>query len=260
MKLDYATLISPYSFSIKKIGNIKSPTLKEIWNPEITYQKYNIYLSFLSVDIKTYCNQIDVSKSGWYQSLSEEDKLNINMFDLINFDENLQNIFSEIFSFFFEENVIWDNENKLFITFVDYDENGQIIPIGTIYKDIFWELCDVILQRCGINRSDTNIDISKVKNKRALKILNKIKKAKEKLSKTTQNMDEIELPNLISSIAVKSNSLNFINIWNLTVYQLYEQFKKEQTNVYFDIQKMSVAAYGNKENTFKGNEWYKNEN
>lgn len=73
-------------------------------------------------------------------------------------------------------------------------------------------------------------------------------------------MDEIELPNLISSIAVKSNSLNFINIWNLTVYQLYEQFKKEQTNVYFDIQKMSVAAYGNKENTFKGNEWYKNEN
>ena len=58
MKLDYATLISPYSFSIKKIGNIKSPTLKEIWNPEITYQKYNIYLSFLSVDIKTYCNQI----------------------------------------------------------------------------------------------------------------------------------------------------------------------------------------------------------
>ena len=147
---------------------------------------------------------------------------------------------------------------KIFITFVDYDENGQVIPIGTIYRDIFEELRDVILQRCGINRSDTNIDMSKVKNKRALKILNKIKKAKEKLSNNTQGTDEIDLPNLISSIAAHSNSLNFTNIWDLTIYQLYEQFKKEQTKVYFDIQKISVAAYGNEKNTFKGDEWYKN--
>ena len=258
MRLDYADLISPYPFPIKKIGNVKSPTLKEIWNPKVTYQKYNIYLAFISMDVKTYCEKIDVSKSKWYQSLSDNDKLNINMFDIILEDESPRDTFLEIFNFFFEENVMWDNENKLFITFVNTDENGQIIPIGTINKDIFGELCDIILQRCGINRSDTNIDMSKVKNKRALKILNKIKKAKEKLSNNTQTSEEIELPNLISSIAAKSNSLNFTNIWDLTIYQLYEQFKKEQTNVYFDIQKMSVAAYGNEKNTFKGDEWYKN--
>ena len=120
------------------------------------------------------------------------------------------------------------------------------------------ELCDIILQRCGIIRSDIITDMSKVKNKRALKILGKIKKAKQKLSKSNNSYVDTDLPNLISAIAAKSNSINLINIWDLTVYQLFEQFKKEQTNVYFDIQKMSVAAYGNKKNTFKGNEWYKN--
>lgn len=258
MRLDYAALISPYPFPIKNIGNIKSPALKEIWNPKVTYQRYNIYLAFLSMDVKTYCEKIDSSKSEWYQSLSDNDKLNINMFDIITASESARDTFLETLNFFFEENVIWDNESKLFITFADYDKNGQIIPIGTIYRDIFEELRDIILQRCGINRSDTNIDMSRVKNRRALKILNKIKKAKEKLSNNTQNTDEIDLPNLISSIAVHSNSLNFTNIWDLTIYQLYEQFKKEQTNVYFDIQKISVAAYGNEKNTFKGDEWYKN--
>jgi hypothetical protein len=210
------------------------------------------------MDVKTYCERIDSSKAEWYQSLPNDDKLNINMFDIIAGSESVRDTFVETLNFFFEENVIWDNESKLFITFVDYDENGQVIPIGTIYRDIFEELRDIILQRCGINRSDTNIDMSKVKNKRALKILNKIKKAKEKLSNNTQGTDEIDLPNLISSIAAHSNSLNFTNIWDLTIYQLYEQFKKEQTKVYFDIQKISVAAYGNEKNTFKGDEWYKN--
>ena len=69
----------------------------------------------------------------------------------------------------------------------------------------------------------------------------------------------MDLPNLVTAVAVKSNSINFTNIWDLTIYQFYEQVKKEQVGVYFDIQKMSVAAYGNTKNTFKGNEWYKNE-
>ncbi len=258
MKLDYATLISPFSFFIHNVGNIKSPSLRDIWNPSVTYQKYNLYISFLSMDIKTYCEQIDISKLEWYQSLTEENKLSINMFDIISNSENLQNMFSDIFNFFLEEKVIWNNEKKLFITFNIYDEKNPPIPVGTIRKEIFLELCDIILQRCGIIRSDIITDMSKVKNKRALKILGKIKKAKQKLSKSNNSYVDTDLPNLISAIAAKSNSINLINIWDLTVYQLFEQFKKEQTNVYFDIQKMSVAAYGNKKNTFKGNEWYKN--
>jgi len=257
MKLDYGTLISPLPLYIEKVGNIRSPTLRDIWNPKITYQKYNTYILYLLMDIKTYCEQIDISKLEWYKSLSDEDKLNTNIFDFIIENSFLQNTFSEIFNFFFEENVIWNNDNKVFVTFNDCNENGSIIPFGIIHKETFLKICDIILQRCGVNHSDTNIDMSKVKNKRALKILGKIKKAKENFHKKS-DMSDIDLPNLITAIAVKSNSINFTNVWDLTIYQLFEQFKKEQSNVFFDIQKMSVAAYGNSKNSFKGNEWYKN--
>lgn len=115
----------------------------------------------------------------------------------------------------------------------------------------------MILQRCAINRSDADTDVTHVKNKRAREILEKLQRGRQSISKKATHDKELELPNLITALAAKSNSINFINIWDLTIYQFYEQFKKEQANVYFDIQKMSVAAYGNAKQTFKGNEWYK---
>lgn len=274
MKLDYATLISPYPFYLERIGGIKSPTLKAIWNPDITYQTYQMYITLLLMTPENYCKQADISMQNWYQSLSEEEQQHLNMMDFIANNKNLQSSYTKMFNFFFVENVFWDNKNQVFFLTQDnvfYDETNQFFYLhnnkkektptdnfGLIHRNIFVDLCDIILQRCGIIRSDTDTDTSKVKNKRALEILKKLKKGRENISKTSNNDKDINLPNLIASVAVKSNSINFTNIWDLTVFQLYEQFKKEQTNVYFDIKKMSVAAYGNEKNTFQGNEWYKN--
>lgn len=47
--------------------------------------------------------------------------------------------------------------------------------------------------------------------------------------KSSHNKD-MELPNLVTAVAVQSNSINFINIWDLTIYQFYEQFKKTGTH------------------------------
>ena len=124
----------------------------------------------------------------------------------------------------------------------------------------FSGLCDIILQRCGVERKDYDVDASKIKNKRAMEILNKIHRGRQAASGKSSHNKDMELPNLVTAVAVQSNSINFTNIWDLTIYQFYEQFKKEQVGIYFDIQKMAVAAYGNSKNTFKGNEWYKNEN
>ena len=83
-----------------------------------------------------------------------------------------------------------------------------------------------------------------------------LKRGRKNFHKTSKRNKAIEIPNLISSIAAKSKSLNYTNIWKLTVYQLYDQFKREQMGEFLDIQKTSVAAYGNKEKQFKGNKWY----
>lgn len=256
MKLDYATLISPYPFYIKNVGGIKSPTLREIWNPTVTYQGYQMYLALLLATPQKYCEHVMPSVMEWYQSLSEQEKLNVNMMDIIVMDKALQISYCKMLNFFFEEDVVWSNEDNLFITYKDVDEQGQIIPIGLIHRNIFTDLCDIILQRCGIVRSDIDTDASKVKSKRALEILKKLQRGREKAAKTSVNDKDTELPKLITAVAVKSKSINFTNIWDLTLFQFYEQFKKEQTNVYFDISATQVAAYGNEKKTFKGNEWY----
>lgn len=253
MKLDYSILISPFPFYLAQIGSVKSPTLREIFSPEVTYEGYNLYLSLLLMTPQTYFEKVNPSKAEWYQSLSDEQKCNLTMFDLITADSNLQSSFSKIFNFFLTETVIWSHEDNAFLTFREKNQ------VGSIHKNAFQELCELILQRCSIQVSDLDTAPSKIKSKRALEIFHKLQKGRQHSIKNSKQDQSMELPNIITSVAVKSNSINFTNIWDLTVYQLMEQFKREQMNVYFDIQKMSVAAYGNEKHTFKGDEWFKTE-
>lgn len=257
MKLDYATLISPYSFYIPNIGHIKSPTLREIWHPDITYQKYSAFLSIFLITPLSYCESINKAKLEWYTSLSYKDRLKVSMMDFIRDDITLQKNYCIAFTFFLEENVVWDESRSVFITYFENKDKSNIVPVGVIHSGIFSELCDIILQRCGINRNDIDIDISNAKSKKAIQTALKLQAGRKSSQK---NDKDTELPKLITAISAKSNSLNYTNIWDLTVYQLQEQFKYECSNVYFDIQKMSVAAYGNEKKTFKGTEWYKHDN
>ncbi|MGN0430788.1 MAG: hypothetical protein ACI4EQ_00350 [Lachnospiraceae bacterium] len=256
MRLDYASLLSPFPFLIEKVGSIKSPLLREIWNPKITYQGYNMYLSLLFLTPQTYYEQMAPSQGDRYQSLSEEEKAKVCMFDLIADNAGLRDAYLKMLDFFLVEHVLWNPESKVFLTFTGAEDDS--LPVGVIHRGIFSELCDIILQRCGIDRKDADMDISKTQNKKALEIVNKIKKGRQAAGGRKVPDKAMELPNLICAVAAKSNSLNFTNIWDLTVFQLYEQFKREQANVYFDIQKMTVAAYGNKQNSFTGSEWFKN--
>lgn len=253
MKLDDSILISPYPLCLTGIGSIKAPTLREIFSPEVTYQGYQMYLSLLLMDPRTYFERINPSTSGWYHALSDQQKSSLTMFDLIISDPDLQSSYSNLFHFFLTEDVIWSQKDNCFLTFQEKN------PVGSIHKDIFDKVRGLILQRCGIQVSDLDTAPAKVKSKKASAILEKLQKGRQRLAKKYQPDKSMELPNIITSVAVKSNSINFTNIWDLTVYQLMEQFKREQLNVYFDIQKMSVAAYGNEKHTFKGDEWFKTE-
>lgn len=252
LKLDYSILISPYPLRLEKIGQIKSLTLGEIFSPSVTYSVYSSYLSFLFLTPDTYYEEIAKSKLNWYRSLSPDKKNEITTFDLICNDVSLQNTYAKMFNLFFVEDVFWDNINQVFM--VTQNKEGKNITVGVIHKNIFNELCDIILQRCAISR-DSNYDNATIKSKKVRSILDKFKKGRRGRKPSKRNKS-IEIPNLISSIAAKSKSINYTNIWQLTVYQLYDQFKREQEDVFLDVLKTSVAAYGNKDKRFKGNEWY----
>ncbi|WP_143322878.1 hypothetical protein [Clostridium sp. HBUAS56010] len=284
MKLEYADLISPYPYKLMVqldqnlllIGSIKSPTLKEIWNPDITYSRYHGFIGLLLMNPQKYCETNKPEMLEWYNSLSEEEQKHINMMYFIEKDIELQQLYVKMLNFFFCETVFWESEYKVFFVIgdgINYDakkhkfytigDNGILIDsnkFGYITGNILTIVCNIILQRCGIPILETDVDLSKVKSKKARDIIKKLKLGKKKSNENSRLNKDDELPNLITAISVKSNSINFTNVWDLTVYQFYEHFKREQGNVLFDIYSARVAAHGNEDKSFIGNEWYKTGN
>lgn len=223
-----------------------SPTLRSISSIG-GYDTYQYYLSILLLDLKTYLNMI--GKPEQYNLMSDQDKLNFSIFDLLILNEQSCLLLQDILNFFVKENVVYSQGNKNYIV----KENEQIV--GMITKDNYSSICDLICQRNCIKSNQE--DLSKIKSKKALEILKKIKKGraeKEKISKADKNM---ELGNIISAVANKSQSLNMLNIWDLTIFQIWDCFARLNNNNMYDIQSMSVAAWGDKDNHFDATAWFK---
>lgn len=85
-------------------------------------------------------------------------------------------------------------------------------------------------------------------------------KAKEKENKRKAQKDfyNMSLPNIISATAAKNPGLNIINIWDATLFQLYDQFEKAQNDDAHYMNSVRVAVWGDEKNQFDPSLWYKN--
>lgn len=282
MKLDYSDLISPYPYRLVLeanhnpivIGGIKSPTLKEIWNPEITYNGYQMFIGLLLMNPQKYCEQIKPEKLDWFNSLNEDEQSRLSIMQLIKEDSMLQHSYERLLNFFFEETIFWDSVNEIFFVIgngVYYDNEKQIFytlsedggkvvtnNFGYITGGIWPLVCDIILQRCGVN-SDKETEKPKFKNKMAEYIWNKQHTSTNKA--TVKSDKYLELPNIISSYSSFNHSnIGILNIWDMTVFQLYDQFQRERFNNYYDISKYQVGYYGDKDSKFDCDKWLKSIN
>lgn len=270
MKLDYFSLISPEPIKIYHIGSIISPTLREV--SKITYPVYLSYVNVLLMDLKTYYEMLDKSPEQYflgmtedeknsilnvkleYDSLNEEEKSKITFFDVMRFDKRMIESLLNALNFFVEDTVEYSVDNNVFATYsgaVD-KENNQIIT-GYIHRDNYYDFVDLILQRINVSKEIT-VENTKVKNKTAEKILAKLQKgAKAKKQKSDKKM---ELGNIISSLSSHHNSINIVNVWDLTVYQLYDQFTRQRYDDSYNITSMSVAAWGDKDKKFDDTMWF----
>lgn len=246
MKLEYFDLLSPEPIYIQKVGGIISPKLRDI--SSIGINTYQYYLNILLMDLKTYF--IMIGQQEQYEVLSEEDKNQMNIFDLFTVDNNSTNLLQAVLNFFIKEDVIYSNEHKVFWVQKDNEVTG------IISKEIYPQICDVICQRNCI-KSNQEEDLSKIKSKKALEIMKKLQKGRTEKAKHSRADKNMELGNIISAVANKSQSLNILNIWDLTVYQLWDCFSRLSNNSVYDIQSMSVAAWGNKDNYFDATAWFK---
>ena len=119
------------------------------------------------------------------------------------------------------------------------------------------DIRSVILQFCNI-QDDTEVAPVKFKNARAKEIYEKIQKKKaekKKISAMSKESLSMTLPNLISAVAAFSPTYNLLNIWQLTVYQLYDEFSRLSDKIQLSVFGQRWAAWGT--DNFDFSVWYR---
>lgn len=157
-------------------------------------------------------------------------------------------MYTEIFNFFFLQEVIFDEKKKFFLLF----EETKLI--GCINKDNYDDVVNIILKINAVNVDKAEKTL-KFKNKRAKEIYMKLQQDPSLKKENNKNEKKMKLGNIISSMSGRRN-LNIENIWNITIFQLYDQFHREQKNEMYNIQANSVSIYGDKDNKFDINLWF----
>ncbi len=246
MKLNYFELLSPDPIYIPKVGSILSPTLKDV--RAVGHNTYQFYQSVLLMDVKAYFTMLNQAEQ--FEALSEEQRFHMNIFDLLTSNEQTAVTLQNTLDFFIKEQVTYSSQQKCFL--VSDNEN----VVGVITKEIYPQVCDLICQRNYI-KFEKQEDLSKIKNKKALEIMKKVFKGREGNQKKTKVDKNMELGNIISAVANKSQSLNILNIWNLTVFQVWDCFSRLSNNAVYDIQSMSVATWGDQDKQFDATSWFK---
>lgn len=245
MKLNYFTLLSPDPISIPNVCSVLSPRLRDI--SAIGYDTYQYYLSILVMDVRTYFAMLGQQES--YDLLTDEEKVRWNIFDCLLSTQQTRILLQDILNFFLWEDVIYSPGNHGFMVQAEEED------IGIITAENYLNICDLICKRNCI-QSQSETDLSRVKSKKALEIIQKLKKGRAEKNQLTKADKNIELGNIISAVAGKSHSLNLINIWDLTIFQLWDCFSRLSHNTIYAIQSMSVAAWGNKDNYFDAAAWF----
>lgn len=256
MKLDYGTQISPAPIELS-CGTLRKPTLADI--AEISFDKYDYYRFLLKMTPKIfYENNAKEELKEYWKSLSDKEKDDMTLMDLIESNEELRSIYLEMFEFFFKEFVVYSEGLFIFLRrkLENIEELTEEDFRGAISKETLPQILNIIQQICCISDPEED-EKPKFKNDLARKLYEKMRKSdKENKGKADINFT---IPNIISALSSKHPSLNYTNIWRLTVFQLYDTFSRVQTNSMFDIDSTRVSVWGDEKKTFNFALWYKNE-
>jgi len=263
MRLDYFTLLCDKPINIS-IGRLKAPTLDDIGNITFTvFGKYTVYLKLTPSEYYKTINK--EQKELFWDYLTEEQQDGFSLYDLILVEDDVRDTFVEIFNFFFIEKIIF-RDNLFYIVNVDKESPDDLEltvdnVIGVINPANILDVVDLIQQICCLKSDDPLDEVKpKFKNKKAEMLYQRMLKAKQEQEEQAakKNSVNMQLANIISATAAKTPGLNIINIWQLTIFQLYDQFGKIQNDDIHYMNSVRVAVWGDENKQFDPSLWYKN--
>ncbi|MCK9577531.1 MAG: hypothetical protein M0R51_16625 [Clostridia bacterium] len=223
---DELKLLKGSSFFVNGI-EIKPLTIGEI--VDLGYLQYHRYLKYFVENIEDY-----------FKDIPDELKEIIPFDVFIRSDSDILNEFTNAIKFFFKEDKIKILGGDIQSTIFPENKNKLI------NRDNWLQYCKVVnIQNC-VNK--TLDDDYNPKSSKAREIAEKLRKAREKINKIkSKNNEQLDFSDLISCLATNGNNLNLLNIFNLTMYQFNDQFKRMQMFEEYDINIRSLLAGADKD-------------
>jgi hypothetical protein len=223
-------LLAGEPWKIEGVGTLYPPTLKDI--VKIGYSTYSQYVNVLLIDPKTTLGDKVDSIDG------------ISGFDIIELvgDDELIGICSDAVKFFFRvTEVNFSNiMHQLYI--------GEVGSDKALNRDTYNIVKEVLeLVACAKSVDDKVRVETPPANEHARAIQEKLKKRKEILAKKKSGNSDEDAPDLndiISAVTVKSNSTNKINVWDYTMYQLFDEFRRLQIVDSYDSSILFMTQVG----------------
>lgn len=267
IKLSKFDLISPSPYLIDDVGHINAIRLRDIDSLPHKYDTYRQYLSVLLLDIEDYVKQFKIPQSA-IDRVKEQflaEGMELCVFDLHIINQDILSVLIVVMDFFIQEDVSYDVKDKKFIIYngikhIDgRDEPDNIV--GCINRDNYQDVVDVILQRLGVKSAeDIEEEHPKFANKKAQEMWERqqefFKKQREKES--DKNQEFFELGNIISALAYRKDGLNMINIWDMTLYNVLNQFEFQRDGVVYDISALNYSVWGSDDkHKFDIDAWFK---
>lgn len=225
---------------------IKSPTLKQIAAEGL--DKFYSYISLLTASKPTTNNE---ELQALLSPLSNFEYLLL----LAELDSDTHALLKAAFKFFTDDNITLLTSNASIIL-------GDPIEKRVLTADNFDGFADLIALSCAmrdpkeetIEFLETDTPQVRALKEKLLKGRQDRKKAKSKASK--KNGMDLEISDLIASLAIGGSSYNLTNVWDLTYYAFQDQLKRLSWREEFDINTRASLA-GAKLDKNKLSHWIK---
>jgi len=241
-------LLSGSSIRIDNL-EIEPYKLREI--KEYGYTNYMQNLQWISLSIDDF---IDFTKDKDKKEILEKKKENLKAFDFyvkLGGREFLEILTLSLSMIFKTDDIRFLNDEVVVINFektgaITEDEHGNPIidkekiksitedEIKVVHRDNFDKIIEVIklqnyLTKPSINKENEGNpvdDETRALMEHMKKMKEKVEAKKKKQRQIEDEDGDIDISDIISAVSSKSNSINKLNIWELTLYQVYDEYTR----------------------------------
>ncbi|AKQ08528.1 hypothetical protein PQE66_gp213 [Bacillus phage PBC2] len=245
--------------------DIKPYTLDEI--KDYGYSKYMQSLQLISLTVDDFVDSVnDIEKKmileaekenlrtfDFYTTLGGEDfkQILLTALSILLRTDDIRFIDSNVLAIdFMKIGVLYEDEEGYVQTDSEKLENAVESELKLIHRDNFDEIVSVIKLQNYLMKPEESKRVDNPADEETRALMEHMKKMREKVEAKKRQQQEseeesdIDLADIVSAVCSKSNSINKLNIWDFTLYQVYDEYARLELidNYIFSIKAMMAGA------------------